>query len=118
MNTAILSSVIGGSAVLIAALLSVLFNRVFEGQKQTNSQLAILTGTVSHLEGRFDGLEGRFDGLEGRFDGLEGRFDGLENRFDAQGKRIDGILHVLREHGERLARIEAKLDNDPPAEAA
>ncbi|MCY4433117.1 MAG: hypothetical protein OXE45_05510 [bacterium] len=104
MNTAILSSVIGGSAVLIAALLSVLFNRVFEGQKQTNSQLAILTGTVSHLEGRFDGLEGRFDGLE--------------NRFDAQGKRIDGILHVLREHGERLARIEAKLDNDPPAEAA
>ena len=111
MNTAILSSVIGGSAVLIAALLSVLFNRVFEGQKQTNSQLAILTGTVSHLEGRFDGLEGRFDGLEGRF-------DGLENRFDAQGKRIDGILHVLREHGERLARIEAKLDNDPPAEAA
>ena len=27
-------------------------------------------------------------------------------------------LPVLRDHGERLARIEAKLEIDPPAEAA
>ena len=36
----------------------------------------------------------------------------------AQGGRIDRVLDVLRVHGERLARIETKLDIDPPAEAA
>ena len=42
----------------------------------------------------------------------------LTGELKAQGDRIDRVLDVLRGHGERLARIEVKLDIDPSAEAA
>ncbi len=42
----------------------------------------------------------------------------LVGELKAQGERIDLVRDVLRNHGERLARIEAKLEVDPPAEAA
>ena len=144
MNTAILSSVVGGSAVVIAALLGITFSRIFEALKSISNHLGVLTRAIGGLEGRFDGLEKRFGGLEGRFDGLEKRFGGLERRFGGVEKRFGGLerrfgglessltadtrdLEIrlidkftshLKEHGERLARIEAKLDINPPAEAA
>ena len=59
---------------------------------------------------------------ERRFAAILDEIKGLEHRLtaqiSAQGQRIDGIYDVLRSHGERLTRIEAKLDIDPPAEAA
>ena len=42
----------------------------------------------------------------------------LTGELKAQGDRTDRVLDVLRDHGERLARIEVKLDIDPSAEAA
>ena len=42
----------------------------------------------------------------------------LTGEIKAQGERIDRVLDVLRNHGERLARIEVKLDIEPSAEAA
>ena len=44
--------------------------------------------------------------------------DKVTGELKAQGARIDRVHDVLRAHGERLARIEFKLDIDPPAEAA
>ncbi len=46
---------------------------------------------------------------------LDTKFTG---ELKAQGERIDRIHDVLRDHAGRLARIEARLDKDPPAEAA
>lgn len=48
-----------------------------------------------------DGLTAGLERLERRFDHLEARFDHLEGRFD------DVIAGGLREHGERLTRLEA-----------
>lgn len=59
--------------------------------------------------------ERRFAAVIDEIKGVEHRLTG---ELKAQGKRIDGILDVLRSHGERLARIETKLDINPPAEAA
>ena len=42
---------------------------------------------------------------------LDTKFTG---QITAQGQRIDRIYDVLLEHSERLARIESKLDIDPP----
>ena len=59
--------------------------------------------------------ERRFAAVLDEIKGVEHRLTG---EIKAQGERIDMVLDVLRNHGERLARIETKLDIDPPAEAA
>lgn len=46
------------------------------------------------------------------------RIDRVIDALRDNGKRIDQVFDVLRGHGERLARIEVKLEIDPPAEAA
>ena len=50
------------------------------------------------------------------------QFQGLREDIRALDHKVTGelkaVYDVLREHGERLARIEAKLEIDPPAEAA
>ena len=44
---------------------------------------------------------------------------GLVGNLSQQLSDLRAVVHDgFREHGERLARIEAKLDIDPPAEAA
>ena len=40
----------------------------------------------------------------------------LTGDIKAQGERIDRVFDVLRHQGERLARIEVKLDIESPAE--
>ncbi len=68
---------------------------------------------------QFQGL--REDMKEG-FRASNAEIKALDHNFTgelrAQGARIDRVYDVLRDHGERLARIEAKLEIDPPAEAA
>ena len=67
----------------------------------------------------FRAVNGDIKSLDQRFTGelkaLDQKFTG---ELKAQGQRIDRVFDVLREHGERLARIESKLEGDPPAEAA
>ena len=68
---------------------------------------------------QFQGL--REDMREG-FRAVNGDIKALDQdvtgELKAQRERIDRVFDVLREHGERLARIEARLEIDPPAEAA
>jgi len=73
-------------------------------------------------ERRFAAILDEIKGLEHR---LTGQISAQGDQISAQGdqistqcQRIDGIYDVLRAHGERLTRIEAKLDIGPPAEAA
>ena len=70
-----------------------------------DARLDSLIAAVHALDTKFTGL---FTGLETRFDRLETKVDALDEKFTAQ----------LHDHGERLARIEAHLRINPPAEAA
>ena len=77
-------------------------------------------GAISSLEVK---VEGSMKALEFRLaDKFSGEIKDSEQRLvgelKAQGERVDRVRDVLRNHGERLARIEAKLEVDPPAEAA
>ena len=109
MDTVILSSVIGGSAVVVATLMGVIFNRIFNAQEKTNNKLTVLTDAIQTLDTK---VTGEIKDLEIR---LTDKFTG---EIKAQGERIDRVHDVVRDHSGRLARIEAKLDIDPPAEAA
>ena len=60
-------------------------------------------------ERRFAAILDEIKGLEHRLaNKIAGEIKALDTKFTAQ----------LKEHGDRLARIEAKLEIDPPAEAA
>lgn len=72
---------------------------------------------------QFQGLREDIRGLDHKFTDLDHRFTGelraLEIRIsDKFTVELKAQYDVLREHGERLARIESKLEIDPPAEAA
>ncbi|WP_420432657.1 hypothetical protein [Candidatus Poriferisocius sp.] len=57
----------------------------------------------------------QFRTITGALNRLADQFRGLEDKFmDLQKEVHDGF----KEHGESLARIETKLDINPPAEAA
>ena len=77
-----------------------------------DARLDSLIAAVHALDTKFTGL---FSGLETRFENLETRFDRLETKVDALDEKFTAQLH---DHGERLARIEAHLRINPPAEAA
>ncbi|MCY4194187.1 MAG: hypothetical protein OXF04_07825 [bacterium] len=102
MNTAI-------AATLISVLGVGLFGMFFHFMRVVNAKLDKIGDDVAGLDTKFTG---QIKDLEIR---LTDKFTGQIN---AQGRRIDGIYDALRDHGERLARIEAKLDIDPTAEAA
>ena len=124
MNTAILSSVIGGSAVLLASVIGVLFAHFLtiqrESQQKIDGQFDVLTGAIKDLDTKFTGA---IKDLDTKFTGaikdLEIR---LTNKFTSQfkehGERLARIEATAKDQDERLARIEVKLDIDPPAEAA
>ena len=67
------------------------------------------TGELRALDHKFTG---EFKALDQKF---TGELRALDHKFTVEFKAVYG---VLREHGERLARIESKLEIDPPAEAA
>ena len=50
---------------------------------------------------------------------LGAKIDRLDDKFTGQISRLGQEMHKgFKDHGERLARIEARLEIDPPAEAA
>ena len=108
MDTAILSSVIGGSNAV-------------HGLDTKMKDLEIRLGDkfTGQLKAMGDKFTGELKVLDSKFTGelkvLDSKFTG---ELKAHGERIDRVFDVLRGHGERLARIEAKLNVDPPAEAA
>jgi len=80
--------------------------------KANNTAIKAVNDDVKALENR---VTGDVKAVNDDVKALELRVTG---DIKAQGGRIDRVLDVLRVHGERLARIETKLDIDPPAEAA
>ena len=61
----------------------------------------------------------QFRTIVGRLNRLADQLQGLDDKFMAHLTDLRKEVHDgFRDHGERLARIEVKLDNDPPAEAA
>ncbi|WP_420432666.1 hypothetical protein [Candidatus Poriferisocius sp.] len=72
------------------------------------------------MDEKFTGqLRAMDEKFAGQLQALEVRLiDKFTGELQAQGKRIDRVYDVLLAHGERLARIEIKLDIEPPAEAA
>ena len=74
--------------------------------------VALITAQGQDIKDLDHGLTDKFTG---ELRALDHRLTG---ELKAQGERTDRVLDVLRDHGERLARIEVKLDIDPSAEAA
>ena len=66
-------------------------------------------GRFDKVDGRFEKVDGRFDKVDGRFEKVDGRFDKVDERFDKVDGRFDRVEVILREHGERLARMEGAL---------
>lgn len=69
-----------------------------EGFRTVNGDIRAVNGDIKSLDQRFTG-----------------ELKSLDQKFTGELRAQYG---VLRECGERLARIEAKLEIDPPAEAA
>ena len=148
MNTAILSSTIGGSAILIASVIGAFMYHIFavqrnnqakieSGFEQVNASIHNLdtkfTGQIQALDTKFTGLisdlEVRLtDKFTGQIQALDTKFTGLISDLEVRlTDKFTGHLTDLRkevydgfkDHGERLARIEVVLKIDPPsAEAA
>ena len=98
MNTAITTTLISVLGAGLFGMFFVLFKNLSD----------LVANGFAAVEARFGRLEERFGRLEDKVDGLVGEVHALEIKFTSE----------IRAHGERLARIEAKLEPDPPAEAA
>ena len=102
MNTAIATTLISVLGAGLFGMFFVLFRNLFMLFRNLSNTMT--TG--------FAAVDARFGRLEDKVDGLVGEVHALET------KLTDKFTAELRAHGERLARIEAKLEPDPPAEAA
>ena len=113
MNTAIATTLI---SVLGVGLFGGLYGMLFHYMRDLSVRFSGLERKLDDNTAAVKDLEIRLtDKFTGQIRELDAKFTGHIN---AQGQRIDGIYDALRDHGERLARIEAKLDIDPTAEAA
>ena len=113
MNTAITTTLIGVLGAGLFGMFFVLFKNLSD----------IVSNGFAAVDARFGRLEDRFGRLEDKVDGLVGEVHALEikftEKFTAELRRLETkFTGELRAHDDRLARIEAKLEPDPPAEAA
>ncbi len=91
----IIASLIGVVGVVLSALV------FWVGSAVKDSRTA--------MEARFEKVDERFDNIDGRFDRMDERFDRIDERFDRMDERFDKVDTVLRQYGERTARIEGAL---------
>ena len=85
--------------------------------------MRMMSARFDRIDDRFDRIDDRFDRIDDKFtgqiNGVHSRIDGLRSEFHRELGSIREEMHKgFKEHGERLARIEAHLEIDPPAEAA
>ena len=99
MNTAIAITIISVMGTAVFGLFFMQFQNLREDMKKG-----------------FDSLETKVDENTAAVSALDTKFTGAINNLET--RMTEKFLNHLRDHGERLARIEAKLDIDPPAEAA
>ena len=110
MNTAIATTLIG---VLGAVLFGGLYGMFFHFMRAVNAKFESIDDKLGRLSDDIHALDTKFTA---QIKDLEVR---LTDKFTGQIKGLDTKLTAqLREHGERLARIEGKLGIDYPVEAA
>lgn len=113
MNTAITTTLISVLGAGLFGMFFMLFRTLFMMLKNLNDTVA---NGFAAVDARFGRLEDRVDNLTGEVHALEIR---LFDKFTAELRRLETkFTGELRAHDGRLARIEAKLDPEPPAEAA
>ena len=106
MNTAITTTLISVLGAGLFGMFLVLFKNLSD---TVANGFATVNSRLGRLEDRFDNLTGEVHALETKLtDRFTGEIRRLENKFTAE----------LRAHDARLARIEEKLERDPPAETA
>ena len=73
---------------------------------QTWTTIAAIAGVIGlqsfWIARSLDAIARRFEQVDARFDRIDERFDRVDVRFD----RVDDVL--LRDHGERIARLEER----------
>ena len=113
MNTAITTTLIGVLGAGLFGMFFLLFRNLFMLFRNLSNTL---TAGFAAVEARFGRLEDKVDGLVGEVHALEIKFT---EKFTAELRRLEiKFTGELRAHDARLARIEAKLEPGPPAEAA
>ena len=120
MNTAITTTLISVLGAGLFGMFFVLMRNLFMMLKNLNDTMA---NGFAAVDVRFGRLEDRFGRLENRVDNLTGEVHALEirlfDKFIAELRRLETkFTGELKAHDQRLARIEEKLERDPPAEAA
>ncbi len=109
MNTAITTTLISVLGAGLFGMFFVLFRNLFMLFRNLSNTM---TAGFAAVDVKFGQLEDRFGQLEDKVHGLVGEVHALEIKF------TEKFTAELRAHGERLSRIEAKLEPNPPAEAA
>lgn len=98
----IIASLIGVVGVVLSAL-------VFWVGSAVKDLRTAMEARFEKVDARFDKVDERFKEVDERFKEVDERFDKVGGRFDKVGERFDKIDAVLRQHGERTARIEGAL---------
>ena len=113
MNTAITTTLISVLGAGLFGMFFLLFRNLFMLFRNLSNTM---TAGFAAVDARFGRLEDKVDGLVQHVHALDIKFTGeiraLETKF------TEKFTAEIRAHGERLSRIEAKLEPDPPAEAA
>ena len=113
MNTVTSTTLI---SVLGAGLLGILLHYLRDLSTRFSSLELAVKNLDTNVTSELKDLENRLsDKFAQELKGLDTKFT---QELKAQGQRIDRVYDVLLDHGERLARIELKLEIEPPAEAA
>jgi predicted nucleic acid-binding Zn-ribbon protein len=60
------------------------------------------------IDQRFDKIDEKFTKIDQRFDKIDERFEKIDARFDLVDSQLFSINHELKDHGQRLDRIERK----------
>ncbi|WP_109109997.1 hypothetical protein [Azospirillum sp. TSO35-2] len=72
--------------------------------------LSAILDLKTHFDGKFDRVEQRLDRVEQRLDKVELRLDGMDKRLDGMDKRLDAVQNSIHGQGERISRMEGRLD--------
>lgn len=63
-------------------------------------------------------IDRRFEQVDQRFEQIEIRLDGMDKRFDQMDKRFERMQDTATAQGDRIARMQGRLDEQPRILAA